>query len=170
MSIRKIGFSVLAALIPIAACAQPTPSTKKATARTSDNLTIVTPGAESWQDPLVSLMVGNPSVRAGGIWHLAIIQGDPATAGRTYTMRLSCTDGARVAPNWNPERVNVTVLQGEAAVGIGSKWDDAALKDVPTEGFFSVAPHTAHFLKCKGDTILQVQGAAPYMLNFVSAQ
>jgi len=60
------------------------------------------------------------------------------------------------------------VIKGAAAVGMGSKWDDAALKDVPTGGFFYAAPQMRHFAECKGDTILQVHGVAPFVINFVA--
>jgi len=39
---------------------------------------------------------------------------------------------------------------------------------VPTGGFFWAAPHMRHFAECKGDTILQVHGVAPFVINFVS--
>jgi quercetin dioxygenase-like cupin family protein len=113
-------------------------------------------------------MVGTPSVEMGGTVRIAVLQGDPMTAGHSYTLRLSCTDGTKIAPHWHPTTENVTVVKGAAAVGMGSKWDDAALKDVPTGGFFWAAPHMVHFAECKGDTILQVHGIAPFVINFVS--
>ena len=129
---------------------------------------IVESGSEKWGDLPAAAMVGTPSVEVGGILRIAIIQGDPMTAGRTYTVRLSCTDGAKIAPHWHPMTENVTVIQGAAAIGMGSQWDDTALKDVPTGGFFFAAPHKTHFAECKGDTILQVHGVAPFVINFVS--
>ncbi len=51
---------------------------------------------------------------------------------------------------------------------MGSKWEDAALKEVPTGGFFWAAPHMTQFAECKGDTILQVHGVVPFVINFVS--
>jgi quercetin dioxygenase-like cupin family protein len=113
-------------------------------------------------------MVGTPSVDMGGTVRIAVLQGDPMTPGHSYTLRLSCTDGTKIAPHWHPTTENVTVVKGAAAVGMGSKWDDAALKDVPTGGFFWAAPHMVHFAECKGDTILQVHGIAPFVINFVS--
>jgi len=96
-----------------------------------------------------------------------VIQGDPMTAGRSYTLRLSCADGVKFAPHWHPTTENVTVIKGGAAVGMGAKWDDALLKDVPAGGFFSAAPHATHFAQCKGDSILQVHGVGPFVINFV---
>src|SRR5215470_2639242 len=91
------------------------------------------------------------------------------TAGRSYTLRLSCADGVKFAPHWHPTTENVTVIKGAAAVGMGAKWDDALLKDVPVGGFFSATPHMTHFAQCKGDSILQVHGVGPFVINFVGA-
>ncbi len=129
---------------------------------------IVEPGSEKWGDIPPAAMVGTPSVQVGGTLRVAIIQGDPMTAGRSYTLRLSCTDGAKIAPHWHPTTENVTVIRGAAAVGMGSKWDDAALKEVSTGGFFWAGPRMRHFAEYKGDTILQVHGIAPFVINFVS--
>ena len=168
MSTLRMGLLILAVLLPIVAGAQTNPPSKVTSARTSSGPMIVEPGSEKWGDIPAAAMVGTPSVETGGTLRVAIIQGDPMTAGRTYTLRLSCSDGAKIAPHWHPTTENVTVIRGAAAVGMGSKWDDAALKDVPTGGFFWAAPHMRHFAECKGDTILQVHGVAPFVINFVS--
>ena len=130
---------------------------------------VVTPGSEKWGDLPAEALVGTPSVEMGGTLRLAVLQGDPSTTGRSYTLRLSCTDGLRIAPHWHPTTENVTVIKGGAAVGMGAKWDEALLKDVPVGGFFSAAPHVTHFAQCKGDSILQVHGVGPFVINFVGA-
>jgi quercetin dioxygenase-like cupin family protein len=168
MSIARIGLLIFFMLLPGVASAQTKAPAKEAPARASSSAMIVQPGSEKWGDVPAAAMVGTPSVEIGGTLKVAIIQGDPMTAGRTYTLRLSCSDGAKIAPHWHPTTENVTVIQGAAGVGMGSKWDDAALKEVPTGGFFWAGPHTNHYAQCKGDTILQVHGVAPFLINFVS--
>jgi hypothetical protein len=168
MSRLRTGLLIFVVLLPVVAAAQTTPPAKATPARASSAPMIVEPGSEKWGDIPAAAMVGTPSVEMGGTARVAIIQGDPMTPGRTYTLRLSCTDGTKIAPHWHPTTENVTVIRGAAAVGMGSKWDDAALKDVPTGGFFWAAPHMTHFAECKGDTILQVHGVAPFVINFVS--
>ncbi|MGA8220462.1 MAG: cupin domain-containing protein [Candidatus Acidiferrales bacterium] len=169
MLMRRTGLLVFLVLVPVLAGAQTKQAAKEKPARASGGSMIVEPGSEKWGDVPAAAMVGTPSVEVGGTLRVAILQGDPMTAGRTYTLRLSCTDGAKIAPHWHPTTENVTVIKGAAAVGMGSKWDDAALKDVPTGGFFYAAPNMRHFAECKGDTILQVHGVAPFVINFVSA-
>jgi quercetin dioxygenase-like cupin family protein len=169
MSIVPRALLIFFVLLPVVAAAQTKQPAKETPARDSSGAMIVEPGSEKWGDIPSAAMVGTPSVEIGGTLHVAIIQGDPMTAGRTYTLRLSCTDGAKIPPHWHPTRENVTVIRGAVAVGMGSKWDDAALKNVPTGGFFWADPHMNHFAQCKGDTILQVHGVAPFVINFVGS-
>ena len=145
------------------------PGKKSATPAAAHNM-VVEPGSEQWGDIPAAAMVGTPSVEIGGTLKLAIIQGDPMQAGRTYTLRLSCSDGVKIAPHWHPTTENVTVIKGAAAVGMGSKWDDAAMKDVPVGGFFAATPQRRHFAQCKGDSILQVHGVGPFVINFVAPE
>jgi len=173
MSLHKSVFLALVALLPWNASAQ-TKAPEKAPAKASapaakHEAMVVEPGSEKWGDVPAAALVGTPSVEMGGTLKVAIIQGDPMTPGRSYTLRLSCTDGLKIAPHWHPTTENVTVVKGGAAVGMGSKWDDAAMKDVPLGGFFSAGPQMRHFAQCKGDSILQVHGIAPFVVNFVSA-
>ena len=175
MTLHKTVFFALLALLPwntLAQTKEPAKAPAKAPTKTNAGASghgaiVVEPGSEQWGDVPAAALVGTPSVEMGGTLKIAIIQGDPMTAGRSYTIRLSCTDGLKVAPHWHPATENVTVIKGGAAVGMGSKWDDAALKEVGTGGFFSAAPQMRHFAQCKGDTILQVHGITPFVVNFV---
>jgi hypothetical protein len=163
-------FVLLTLLAPLAwtVGAQTNAPGKSRTSTGKQGAMVVEPGSEKWGEVPAAALVGTPSVEMGGTLRLAVIQGDPTKAGRTYTLRLSCTDGLKIAPHWHPTAENVTVVKGAAAVGMGPKWDDAALKDVPLGAFFSAGPQMRHFAQCKGDTILQVHGIAPFVVNFVS--
>ena len=169
MSKVRAGLLIMFVLLPVGAGAQTKQSAKEKPAHASSASMIVEPGSEKWGDVPAAAMVGTPSVEMGGTVRIAVLQGDPMTAGHSYTLRLSCTDGTKIAPHWHPTTENVTVIKGAAAVGMGAKWDDAELKEVPAGGFFWAAPHMNHFAACKGDTILQVHGIAPFVINFVSA-
>jgi hypothetical protein len=168
MPLHKLVSLTLLALLTWTAGAQTNAPVKTRAAVGKQSAMVVEPGSEKWGDVPAAALVGTPSVEMGGTLRLAVIQGDPTKAGGTYTLRLSCTDGLKIAPHWHPTTENVTVVKGAAAVGMGSTWDDAALKDVPLGGFFSAGPQMRHFAQCKGDTILQVHGVAPFVVNFVS--
>jgi anti-sigma factor ChrR (cupin superfamily) len=130
---------------------------------------VVAPGSEKWGDLPAAALVGTPSVEMGGKLQLAVVQGNPMQAGAPYTVRLSCTDGTKIAPHWHPATENVTVLKGTFQLGMGSKWDPAALKDLPVGSFASAPARMRHFAMCKGDGILQVHGLGPLVINFVEA-
>jgi hypothetical protein len=168
MHLHKLVLLTLLALLTWTAGAQTNAPVETRAAVGKQSAMVVEPGSEKWGEVPAAALVGTPSVEMGGTLRLAVIQGDPTKPGRTYTLRLSCTDGLKIAPHWHPTTENVTVVKGAAAVGMGSKWDDAALKDVALGGFFSAGPRMRHFAQCKGDTILQVHGIAPFVVNFVS--
>lgn len=130
---------------------------------------VVPSGTEKWGDIPPAAMVGTPSVEMGGKVQMAVVQGNPMQAGVPYTVRLSCTDGTKIAPHWHPTTENVTVVKGTFALGMGSKWDPAALKDLPAGGFASAPARMRHFAVCKGDSVLQVHGMGPFVVNFVEA-
>jgi len=161
-------FFTLVALLPWTAGAQTKAPTKASAPAEVQSAMVVEPGSEKWGDVPAAALVGTPSVEMGGTLRLAVIQGDPTKPGRTYTLRLSCTDGLKIAPHWHPTTENVMVVKGAAAVGMGSKWDDGALKDVPLGGFFSTGPQMKHFAQCKDDSVLQIHSIAPFVMNFVS--
>ena len=140
---------------------------KKATSQAM--ATVVAPGSEKWGDIPSAALVGTPSVEMGGKLQLAVVQGNPMQAGAAYTVRLSCTDGTKIAPHWHPATENVTVIKGTFQLGMGSKWDPAALKDLPVGSFASAPARMRHFAMCKGDGILQVHGLGPLVINFVEA-
>lgn len=125
------------------------------------------PGTENWMDIPAAALVGKPSVEIGGTLKLAILQGDPMTAGRSYVVRLSCTDGARIPPHWHPTTENVTVIKGNFLLGMGSKWDAASMREFPVGAFVSAPPQMRHYAQCKGDSVLQINGIAPLVINFV---
>ena len=140
---------------------------KKATV--SAMATVIPSGSEKWGDLPAAAMVGTPLVDMGGKIQLAVVQGNPMAAGAPYTLRLSCTDGTKIAPHWHPTTENVTVVKGTFALGMGSKWDPAALKDLPSGGFASAPARMRHFALCKGDAVVQVHGIGPFLVNWVEA-
>jgi len=156
-------------LLATSTLAQTKPPAKKSGGSATVMATVVPLGTEKWGDIPAAAMVGTPSVEMGGKLQIAIVQGNPMQAGQPYTLRLSCTDGTKIAPHWHPTTENVTVVKGAFALAMGSKWDPSALKDLPTGGFVSAPARMRHFGLCKGDTIVQVHGLGPFVVNFVQA-
>jgi hypothetical protein len=168
---QQIGVLVLFAALAVAGMAQ-APSAKHASsskknANAGANGPVM-PGSEQWMDIPAAALVGTPAVEMGGTMKIAILQGDPMTPGRSYTIRLSATDGTKIAPHWHPRTENVTVIRGSFLLGMGAKWDDAAMKEIPVGGFVSATAKMRHYAQCKGDCVLQVNGIAPFVVNFVA--
>jgi hypothetical protein len=164
---RPIIFVSVWLVLATPAFAQTKAPAKKAAS--SAMATVVAPGSEKWGDIPAAALVGTPSVEMGGKLQLAVVQGNPMQAGAPYTVRLSCTDGTKIAPHWHPATENVTVIKGTFQLGMGSKWDPSALKDIPAGGFVSAPARMRHFATCKGDGIVQVHGLGPLVINFVEA-
>lgn len=164
---RRTIFVFVSLFLAASGFAQTKAPAKKATAPAM--ATLVQPGSEKWGDIPAEAMVGTPSVDMGGKVQMAAVQGNPMAAGAPFTLRLSCTDGTKIAPHWHPTTENVTVVTGTFALGMGSKWDTAALKDLPAGGFASAPARMRHFGMCKGDTVVQVHGIGPFVVNFVEA-
>ena len=156
-------------LLATSTLAQTKSPAKKSGPSATAMATVVPLGTEKWGDIPAAAMVGTPSVEMGGKVQIAIVQGNPMQAGQPYTLRLSCADGVKIAPHWHPTTENVTVVKGTFALGMGSKWDPSALKDLPAGGFDSAPARMRHFATCKGDTIVQVHGLGPFVVNFVQA-
>jgi hypothetical protein len=164
---RNVVFVSACLVVSMSGLAQTKAPAKKAAA--APMATVVASGSEKWGDLPAAAMVGTPSVEMGGKIQLAVVQGNPMQAGVPYTLRLSCTNGTKIAPHWHPTTENVTVVKGTFALGMGSKWDDDALKELPAGGFASAPARMRHFGMCKGDSVVQVHGLGPFVVNFVEA-
>lgn len=164
---RRNVFVLACLVVSATGFAQTKAPAKKASAAP---MAIVVPlGSEKWGDIPAAAMVGTPSVEMGGKVQMAVVQGNPMQAGAPYTVRLSCTDGTKIAPHWHPTAENVTVIKGTFALGMGSKWDPAGLKELPVGGFASAPARMRHFAMCKSDAVLQIHGLGPLVINFVEA-
>ena len=169
MTKQRIGVPVACLLLVAAGVAQTPPAKQAVGGKKSGGAggVLVMPGSEQWTDVPAAALVGTPSVDMGGTVKIAVLQGDPMTAGRSFTIRLSCTDGTKIAPHWHPTTENVTVIKGTFLLGMGAKWDDAGMKEMPVGSFASAPAQMRHYAQCKGDGVLQVNGIAPFVVNFV---
>src|SRR5208337_3560707 len=161
MTKQRIALVVVCLVLVAVGVAQTPPAKKPTVEKKSGGATrsmLVMPGSEQWMDIPAAALVGTPSVEMGGTIKIAVLQGDPMTAGRSYTLRLSCTDGTKIAPHWHPTTENVTVIKGTFLLGMGAKWEDAAMKEIPVGGFASAPPQMRHYAQCKGNGVVQVNG------------
>src|SRR5262245_30260472 len=123
----------------------------------------------NWTPPPKNLIRGTPSVEGGGgRFRYALVSGDPTSPGVAYTIRLSCSDGYKVAQHWHPADENIVVLGGTLGLGTGDTFDAASLRDTPSGAYIFMPRRMNHFALCKGETDLLVYGTGPYQVNFLA--
>lgn len=147
---RKL-FSVMLCLFAVAALGQaqePKMSTHIA----------ITPADVKWGQPPPSLSKGA---------EFAVVSGDPGKAG-PFVIRLKFPAGYKVAPHWHPTDEHVTVLTGTMALGMGEKFDEAAMKELPAGSYGMLPAEMRHFAIAKTAATIQVHGMGPFVLNYVN--
>ena len=105
-----------------------------------------------------------PVLPAGA--QVAVIDGDPFKPG-FFTIRLKMPDGYRIAPHWHPTDENVVVIQGALRLGMGDKFDPTA-RELPVGGFAKLPKMMHHFAGARGETIVQIYGDGPFVVNYVN--
>ena len=98
---------------------------------------------------------------------MAVVSGDPGKPG-PFVVRLKAPAGFKVAPHWHPTDENVTVISGTFALGMGEKFDAAALKDLGPGGYGLMPAEMRHFAMAKTAVVVQVHGTGPFALTYVN--
>lgn len=96
-----------------------------------------------------------------------VMSGDPSKAG-LFVVRLKMPAGYRIAPHWHPTDEHVTVLSGTFALGMGDKFDTAAMNDLPAGGYALLPAEMRHFARAKTEATVQVHGMGPFALTYVN--
>src|SRR2546428_14170910 len=117
-----------------------------------------TPAEAKWGDP--------PPVFEKGA-SFTVVSGNPGEAG-VFVVRLKMPAGYKIAPHWHPTDEHVTVLSGTFSLGMGEKFDQAALKDLSAGSYASMPAEMRHFATTKGATTIQVDGLGPFAVNYVN--
>jgi hypothetical protein len=99
-----------------------------------------------------------------------LLSGDPSKEGQAFAIRVKLPDGYRIPPHWHPTDEHVTVLQGTFMIGMGEKFDKAALKPLTVGGYAHTIAKMPHFALTKGETIVQVHGVGPFTLTYVNSE
>lgn len=97
----------------------------------------------------------------------AVLEGDPSKEG-FFTMRLWLPDGFKVSPHSHPKVEHITVISGTFNLGMGEKFDQSATREMPAGTFGFWPAEMKHFAWAKGDTVLQLHGAGPWVMTYVN--
>ena len=120
--------------------------------------TFVTPPEIKWGEP--------PPVFEKGM-SFTVISGDPGKPG-LYAVRAKMPAGYKIAPHWHPTDEHVTVLSGTLALGMGEKFDKAAMKSLPAGGYVLLPAEMRHFAMATTAVTIQVHGQGPFVLTYVN--
>jgi ketosteroid isomerase-like protein/quercetin dioxygenase-like cupin family protein len=119
---------------------------------------MLAPSALKWGD-------APPSLPPGA--RMAVVSGDPSQA-QSFVIRAQMPAGYRIPPHWHPTDEHVTVLSGTVSLGMGEKFDQSALKDVPSGGYFVAPAEMRHFFMTRTAATIQVHGMGPFAVNYVN--
>jgi quercetin dioxygenase-like cupin family protein len=120
---------------------------------------VVRPGALKWGPAPPSLPPGS---------QLAVLVGDPTKPGVPYVFRVKLPDGYKVPPHWHPGDENVTVLQGTLLIGKGEKLEPSRMEELPAGSFGHMPKGMRHFALARGETVIQLHGVGPFVINYVN--
>lgn len=124
----------------------------------AQNHPMVRPGELKWGP-------APPVLPAGA--QLAVLDGDPTKPG-FFTIRLKFPDGYRIAPHTHPAIENVVVMSGTLLIGMGATRQDAAMHALPAGSFTSIPKASPHYAGAKGETVIQIYGQGPFVLEYVN--
>ena len=95
------------------------------------------------------------------------ISGDFTKPGEPFVFRIHQDAGYITLPPTHPIDENITVVKGSWSLGMGQRFNRAALEPMDT-GTFGIAPkNMAHFAWSKTETILQIHGIGPFSSTVV---
>jgi quercetin dioxygenase-like cupin family protein len=149
----------IAALVAIAACSEASGS------EGAPDTTPTAPSASKADKQDIQWGPAPPVLPPGA--QIAVLEGDPGGSG-TFTLRLKFPNGYKVAPHTHPTVENLTILAGNFATGMGTQFDESKLQPHGRDAFVSVPAEHAHFAMARGETVVQVHGLGPFVINYVN--
>jgi quercetin dioxygenase-like cupin family protein len=107
-----------------------------------------------------------PSLPKGA--QIAVIEG-PMNQAVPFTVRLKFPNNYVIPPHTHPAVERVTVLSGTFHMGMGGKFDAAALHPVRTGDMMIMHPGTPHFARAEGEVVVQLHGTGPWGVTYINA-
>jgi mannose-6-phosphate isomerase-like protein (cupin superfamily) len=106
---------------------------------------------------------------------IAVLEGDPMKPG-PYTIRLKLPNNYKIPPHSHSRVEHVTIISGSMHVGMGDKFDEAAMTTFGAGSFAAIEPGAHHYGMAKNDmmfkgkdTVLQLHGEGPWEIHYVNA-
>lgn len=100
---------------------------------------------------------------------MAVLDGDPSAAGKSFIVRLRFSNGYVIPAHWHPTDENVTVIEGTLMVGLGDRYDPSRFAaTLRPGGFITAKAHMNHYVMARGRTEVQVQAMGPFEMTYVN--
>lgn len=98
----------------------------------------------------------------------AVLDGDPAVAGKPFAVRIKFPANYRVPPHWHPADENVVVISGTLMIGMGDKMDEAAVQAMPAGTYGKLPRQMHHYAMTKAETVVHLYGIGPFAVTYVN--
>jgi hypothetical protein len=95
------------------------------------------------------------------------VQGNMGVAGQPFVIRIHNDAGFIVLPHTHVEDENIVVVKGIWSLGMGNEFNSGGLESVTVGDYLFVPKGMAHFAWSKTETIIQVHGIGPFVINYV---
>ena len=154
-----IAASIVGLTSALLVTAQENKSEQPSTSGTAPEHRVLKPSDLKWSD-------APPGLPAGG--EMAVLNGDPTQAG-PFTVRLKSPAGYQVMPHTHPTAERVTVISGKFNIGIGEKFDKAAMQQMGPGSYVVLPAGMAHFAKASAEAIVQIDSEGPFQINYVNS-
>ena len=90
-----------------------------------------------------------------------VIAGNNETAGM-YAYRVRFPEGFMNEPHFHPDDRIVTIISGTLLVGFGERFDEGAMRALPTGSVWTEPGNQPHFVRAPdGEVVIQVIGVGP---------
>ena len=97
----------------------------------------------------------------------AVLYGDPSQEG-LFALRIRVPAGYHIPPHSHSKPEIVTVISGEAQLGMGDHADEAKTHRMSQGSFMAMSPGTTHYVFADEETIVQLNSVGPWEVNYVN--
>ena len=148
---------ILLSLATLLICSGSVTSSVWAGGSTSEH-TIIAPEEMKWGAGPNALPPGAEAV---------VLYGDPSKEG-LFALRVKVPKGYHIPPHSHSKPEIVTVISGEARLGMGDNADEARTRKMGQGSFMAMPPGTTHYVYVDQDTVVQLNSVGPWEVNYVN--
>jgi quercetin dioxygenase-like cupin family protein len=120
--------------------------------------TVLAPEEMKWGAGPAALPAGAEAV---------VLYGDPSKEG-LFAMRLKVPTGYHIPPHSHSKPEIVTVISGEARLGMGDTADEAKTHKMGQDSFMAMSPGTTHYVYVDQETVVQLNSVGPWEVKYVN--